>query len=129
MKTGIHLIVLRKVSLLTALFISFSLISIAQEQGTDTTVNLKPLGDTTLLRDTTNFDVVVKFTVEANGKIRNIEILKNNCRDCEDKQKKQINEEVMNIVRKNPIAPRKDKNGKARTTTYIQPIIFVIEEQ
>ncbi len=108
-----------------------SLESLGQQQDTDSNevITLKPFGDTAILRDSAAFTVTAKFTVEANGKISNIEILKNNCKTCNDKEKKEINDEVMNIIKRNPISPRKDSKGKPRKTTYVQPLIFKLEEE
>jgi len=116
-----------KAGLITIVLFAISLVNFAQEA--DSVVNLRLIGDSALLKDTAAFTVVAKFTVGANGKVGNIDILKNNCRSCSDKEKKEINEEVVNIIRKYPIAPRKDRNGKPRPTTYIQPIIFKLEEE
>jgi len=102
----------------------------AQEQ-TDTTevVHLKHFGDTALLKDSSAVTVDAKFTVEANGRISSIDILKNNCKTCDDKEKKEINDVVMNIIRKNPITPRRDSKGNPKKTIYIQPFLFKLEEE
>ena len=104
--------------------------SFAQAQ-TDTTevVHLKHFGDTALLRDSSAVTVDAKFTVDANGRISNIEILKNNCKGCNDNEKKEINDVVMSIIRKNPIAPRKDSKGNPKRTIYIQPFLFKLDEE
>jgi hypothetical protein len=117
--------------IITACFLLIQTSSIAQEQETDSNivVGLKHFGDTAMLRDSSAVTVLAKFTVEANGKISSIEILKNNCKTCDDKVKKAINDEVINIIRRNPIVPRKDNKGKAKKTVYTQPFIFKLEEE
>ena|ERR1700741_5438263 len=104
--------------------------SFAQER-MDTTevVHLKHFGDTAQLKDSSTVTVQAKFIVEANGRISSIDILKNNCRNCNDQEKKDINDIVMNIIRKNPIAPRKDSKGNPKRTIYIQPFLFKLEEE
>jgi len=109
--------------------LSFDSAGQQQEADSNEVVNLKPFGDTAMLRDSATFTVVAKFIVEANGKISKIDILKNNCKTCSDKEKKEINEEVINIIKKYPIAPAKDSKGKPRKTTYVQPLIFKLEEE
>jgi|GEM_PF-3673046 len=118
----------RSLIIVSILFLNIS--SFSQGQ-TDTTevVNLKHFGDTSLLRDSTSITVQAKFTVEANGRISYIDILKNSCKTCDYKVKKEINDVVMDIIRKNPIAPRKDSKGKPKRTIYIQPFIFKLEEE
>ena len=120
---------MKKRFLIMVSIILFNSSSFAQEQ-TDTTevVHLKHFGDTTLLRDSSAVTVDAKFTVEANGRISRIDILKNNCKGCNDNEKKEINDVVMNIIRKNPIAPRRDSKGNPKKTIYIQPFLFKLEE-
>lgn len=119
----------------TRLFIIVSILLLnfpgfAQEP-TDTVeiVQLKHFGDTALLRDSAAVTVHARFTVEASGRIGNIDILKNNCKTCNDKEKKEINDVVIDIIRKNPVPPRKDSKGKPKKTIYLQPFIFKLEEE
>lgn len=119
---------MRSLFIVSILFLNSS--GFAQEQ-TDTTevVHLKHFGDTAMLRDSNTITIHAKFTVEANGRVSSIDILKNNCKSCNDKEKKEINDVVMDIIRKNPIAPRKDSKGKPKKTVYLQPFIFILEEE
>ena len=114
--------------ILSIVLLNFS--SFAQGQ-TDTTevVQLKHFGDTAMLRDSSTITIQAKFIVEANGKISSIDILRNSCKACSDKDKKEINDVVMDIIRKNPIAPRKDSKGNPKKTIYIQPFLFKLEEE
>ena len=107
----------------------FSTSSFGQNKS-DTTerFQLESYGDSDLINDSAVATVHAKFTVEANGKVSNIVILKNICVTCTKKEKKETNNLVKELILKNPIPPRKDSRGNPKRTTYVQPFIFRLRE-
>ena len=112
---------------LSLLLVSSS--SFAQKKS-DTTeiIQLESRGDPELVDDSAFMTVHAKYTVEPNGKVSKIVIVKNFCPTCNKKQRKGGNTEARDLIRKNPAAPRKDSSGKPKRTIYVQSFVSRLTE-
>jgi len=91
--------------------------------------SLRLSGQTKIKDDSTVVNVKASFVIDKNGEVTKIKIVESDCRNCDKKTLKQVEQEVVRVIKATPgLGPPKNSLARPTNQKYILPLKIILKD-